>query len=206
MTERASSKPDDNRSYLLARLAEAGMELVVVIGPRDKDDPCLDWVGAVLSVSGRTRGFPTVAQAIKDGLFHPGCRHNLAVYNPTSVTPERAAEARACTLHALAAMSARAAGKGPPPLPMRKWLQERERALADSPEERARQIAANSRLKFERVYEAARRADAEGDAQTTLVKCRAALDILREEDLYGEAQDRIIGALEDMLQKLRSQG
>jgi len=203
MTEQAPSSPEEKRSYLLGRLADAGMELVVVIGPRDKDDPCLDWVGAVLSVSGRTRGFPTVAQAIKDGLFHPGCRHNLAVYNPAAVSPERAAEARACTLHALAAMSARAAGKQPPSLPIRTWLQERERAKADSPEERARAIAANSRLKFERVYEAARRADEEGDVQTTLLKCRAALDILREEDLYGGAQDRIIAALEDMLKKLR---
>lgn len=204
MTEPTNANADSRHSYLLGRLQEAGTELVVVIGPRDKDDPCLDWVGAVLSVSGRTRGFPTVADATRDGLFHPGCRHNLAVYNPAAVTPERAAEARACTLHALAAMRARAAGKEPPPLPIRKWLQERERALAESPEERAKVLAANARVKFERVYEAARRADADGDVETTLTKCRAALDILRGEDLYGAAQPNIEALLEDTVRRLQS--
>lgn len=205
MTEQPSPTRDD-RSYILGQLKAAGMELVAVIGPRDKDDPCLDWVGAVLSVSGTTRGFPTVAQAIADGLFHPGCRHNLARYDPARVSGEKAAEARACTLHALAAMRARSQGKEPPPLPMRTWLREQERAREDSPEERAKILAANTRMKFERVYEAARRAEADGDTRATLTKCKAALDILRGEDIYGEAQPKIVTVLEAMIGNLQDSG
>lgn len=44
------------------------------------------------------------------------------------------------------------------------------------------------RYKFSRIYDAAREADGEGDTETSLANCRAALDLLEEEDLYGSRQ------------------
>lgn len=48
--------------------------------------------------------------------------------------------------------------------------------------------AALGRYKFERIYDAAREADGEGDTESSLVNCRAALELLHEEDLYGDRQ------------------
>jgi hypothetical protein len=43
---------------------------------------CRPWEGKVLSSSGTTPGYPTVAEARDAGLFHPGCTHDLALYTP----------------------------------------------------------------------------------------------------------------------------
>lgn len=48
--------------------------------------------------------------------------------------------------------------------------------------------AALGRYKFERIYDAARDADREGDTPASLVNCRAALDLLHEDVLYGDRQ------------------
>jgi hypothetical protein len=38
---------------------------------------CKKWAGRILSVSGKTKGFPTIQHAEDDGLFHPNCIHTL---------------------------------------------------------------------------------------------------------------------------------
>lgn len=40
-------------------------------------DACRKWAGRILSITGRTKGFPTVEHAEDDGLFHPNCIHTL---------------------------------------------------------------------------------------------------------------------------------
>lgn len=43
---------------------------------------CAKWNGRVLSLTGKTPGYPTVADAEADGLFHPNCRHATSLYIP----------------------------------------------------------------------------------------------------------------------------
>ena len=38
---------------------------------------CAPWEGAILSVSGKTKGFPTYEQARQAGCFHPNCVHTI---------------------------------------------------------------------------------------------------------------------------------
>ncbi|MFA6239535.1 MAG: BTAD domain-containing putative transcriptional regulator, partial [Candidatus Hydrogenedentales bacterium] len=59
-------------------------------------------------------------------------------------------------------------------------------------------------LKFERVYASARRALEAGDNKTALSKCRAALQLLEQEALYGSRQDELIRALTEQIEHLAS--
>ena len=38
---------------------------------------CFPWEGCIISVSGKTKGFPTYEDARKGGCFHPNCTHTL---------------------------------------------------------------------------------------------------------------------------------
>ena len=68
---------------------------------------------------------------------------------------------------------------------------------------RALAYARNTRLKFERVYQSARKAFLASDTKTALSKCKAALDLLDSEDIYGEEQRRIRESLLEQMDKLR---
>lgn len=76
------------------------------------------------------------------------------------------------------------------------YRKENPRYVPD-PHSDARRLAyANdTRLKFDRVYESARKALARGDSETALIKCRAALDLLHQKTIYGPSQ----AALEQLL-------
>ena len=41
-------------------------------------DKCAVWENRLLSISGATKGLPTVDDAIAEGLFHPNCTHSLS--------------------------------------------------------------------------------------------------------------------------------
>jgi len=69
-------------------------------------------------------------------------------------------------------------------------------------ENKAEAYAHNTRLKFERVYGSARKAIAAGDTETALLKCRAALDLLAQTDIYGPEQIAITLALHDRMRRL----
>lgn len=43
---------------------------------------CLPWHGRLISITGRTSGYPTLQEAMLDGLFHPNCAHILLAYIP----------------------------------------------------------------------------------------------------------------------------
>lgn len=64
--------------------AEAGLDLVRVMGVSTyPDSPCIPYEGEILSLTGATRGYTTVAEAEAEGLFHPGgCVHTLEMYIP----------------------------------------------------------------------------------------------------------------------------
>ena len=44
---------------------------------------CKPWEGRILSSTGATKGYPTVAEAESSGLFHPNCRHAINALIPS---------------------------------------------------------------------------------------------------------------------------
>lgn len=46
-------------------------------GTEDSCDACKKWAGRIVSVTGATKGFPTLDEAKADGMFHPNCIHTI---------------------------------------------------------------------------------------------------------------------------------
>lgn len=63
---------------LVNRMVENEWDLVQV-SAHGATDVCGEWEGKILSISGQTKGYPTVDQAKEAGLFHPNCRHAINV-------------------------------------------------------------------------------------------------------------------------------
>ena len=77
MNIRTNSMKVFNES-IQAQAVEGGDDLVRVTSGGDPDCRlCFPWEGRILSVTGRTKGLPTVDQAKAAGLFHPNCTHHL---------------------------------------------------------------------------------------------------------------------------------
>ncbi len=68
---------------MINRLAENNYDLVQVSDHMGECQLCAPWEGRILSVTGATEGYPTVAEAEADGLFHPNCRHAINVLIPS---------------------------------------------------------------------------------------------------------------------------
>lgn len=64
------------------RLLEHGRDLVKVSNHKNECEKCRPWEGKILSLTGKTEGYPTVAEAKAKGLFHPRCRHAYGLYVP----------------------------------------------------------------------------------------------------------------------------
>lgn len=73
------------------RLTANGYDLVIVSDSPDECSLCRPWEGRVLSLSGVTPGYPTLAEAQGSGLFHPSCTHSVSAYIPgLTERPKRA--------------------------------------------------------------------------------------------------------------------
>lgn len=59
------------------RLVENGYDLVQVSAHNSDHEECRVWEGKILSLTGATKGYPTVADAEQQGLFHPNCKHAI---------------------------------------------------------------------------------------------------------------------------------
>jgi len=59
------------------RLVEAGHDLVEVSKHSNPCGKCKMFEGEILSLTGKTEGYKTLAEAKAEGLFHPNCRHGL---------------------------------------------------------------------------------------------------------------------------------
>lgn len=68
---------------LINRMVENNYDLVQVSSHSDTCPICAVWQGQILSARGDTPGYPTVAEAEADGLFHPNCRHAINVLIPS---------------------------------------------------------------------------------------------------------------------------
>jgi uncharacterized protein YoaH (UPF0181 family) len=66
---------------LINRSIEVDNDLVIVSDHSSTCDVCGPWEGKVLSLTGKTEGYPTLDEAESDGLFHPNCQHAINVYD-----------------------------------------------------------------------------------------------------------------------------
>lgn len=64
------------------RLVENGYDLVQVSSHNSQHEACRVWEGKILSITGETKGYPTLIQAERDGLFHPNCKHAINGLRP----------------------------------------------------------------------------------------------------------------------------
>lgn len=62
------------------RLGEQGHDLVIVSHHVGACELCLPWEGEVLSLTGKTAGYPTLDEAKAAGLYHPNCRHAIGLW------------------------------------------------------------------------------------------------------------------------------
>jgi len=62
------------------RLVEQGHDLVKVSTHRGACELCQPWQGKILSITGKTEGYPTLEEAKAEGLFHVNCRHAYGLY------------------------------------------------------------------------------------------------------------------------------
>lgn len=67
---------------MVNRMAENGYDLVQVSDHAGECELCAPWEGKILSITGQTKGYDTVAEAESEGLFHPNCRHALNTIIP----------------------------------------------------------------------------------------------------------------------------
>lgn len=64
------------------RMLQNGYDLVQVTNHGSDHEECAYWEGKILSLTGRTKGYPTIADAERGGLFHPNCKHSYNVLIP----------------------------------------------------------------------------------------------------------------------------
>jgi len=62
------------------RLVEHGYDLVKVSTHRGACELCRPFEGKILSITGKTPGYPTLEEAKAAGMFHPRCRHAYGLY------------------------------------------------------------------------------------------------------------------------------
>jgi hypothetical protein len=62
------------------RLVEQGHDLVKVSTHRGACELCRPFEGKILSITGKTKGYPTLEEAKAAGLFHVNCRHAYGLY------------------------------------------------------------------------------------------------------------------------------
>ena len=75
---------------LTNQMLRYGYDLVQVSNHGTDHPACRKYEGKILSLTGKTPGYPTLEQAKLDGLFHPRCKHAMNVINPTLAAKTKA--------------------------------------------------------------------------------------------------------------------
>lgn len=91
------TKAVEARNTALAnRMLENGFDLVQVSDHNSDHQACARWEGKILSITGRTKGYPTLEEARENGkgIFHPNCKHAINVINPKLAEKTQAYDSR----------------------------------------------------------------------------------------------------------------
>lgn len=174
-TTGVAQTPDPHEASFLERMRQSDATLMIVVGPEDGSSVCGDWVGAVVSVPGNDPDWPSLEEAIEDGVFHAHCRHGLSPY-----VGEDQVEAQFCTQLAVVAMQSRRASAHPSAL----------------------HLTTTRQHEFAKLYHLAQQADSANAIETAYVKCAAALEMLKEENIFGAEQAQVEEVLKARLRAI----
>lgn len=79
----ARTKAVEGRNQgLTNRMLTSGYDLVQVSNHGTDHPACAFWESKILSLTGKTPGYPTLEEAKSRGLFHPNCEHAVNVFIP----------------------------------------------------------------------------------------------------------------------------
>lgn len=174
-----ATAPSSRWPELLEQFRTTPSDLMVFTGPEDGGSVCSDWIGAVVSVGGRSEFFPALVDAIEDGVFHATCRHKLIPFR----REEGEAEVLFCTKLALSAM-----------------VQRRSNGNGTAEDPGGEPSAEHDQ--FTALYEEARDAERDGRLADAMDRCQAALVLLREHRLFGRNQHDVARVLKGRMQTI----
>ena len=79
------------QSYIDTATNELGYDLYQIEGGvtgssvEFPNDPCDNWAGRIISMTGNTKGYPTYQDAVSNGVFHPNCVHFVRALLPSEI-------------------------------------------------------------------------------------------------------------------------
>lgn len=88
---------DARNTGLANQILKNGYDLVQVSYHPGSCTLCDPWQNKILSISGKTEGYPTLEQARKEGLFHPNCRHAINLLSPELMKETKAYDTKTKT-------------------------------------------------------------------------------------------------------------
>ena len=77
------------RDSYISTMTDAGYDLARIVGgvtgssAEDPSDPCDEWAGEIISMTGATSGYPTLEDARSAGVFHVNCVHSVTALAPS---------------------------------------------------------------------------------------------------------------------------
>lgn len=79
-----------SRNTQISTLTQNGCDLARISddGGGGSCDACARWSGRIVSLTGATKGYPTLDEAEGDGLFHPNCVHRIEYLDPDEIAAE----------------------------------------------------------------------------------------------------------------------
>lgn len=77
-----STLANAQREGRVAGLKESGADLIIINAVPNPSPLCQPYERAILSLSGDSDRYPSLADAQANGLFHPNCRHSFTKYVP----------------------------------------------------------------------------------------------------------------------------
>lgn len=83
MSNTKNTKPSNIEPHIFSvtqRAKELGRDLVKISTHKTDCPLCKPWQGKILSITGKTKGYPTLDEARTAGLFHDGCRHAMGLH------------------------------------------------------------------------------------------------------------------------------
>ena len=64
------------------RQVDLGEDLMMISSIGTTCPICVNWQGKIISITGKTPGYPTLESAKQAGVFHPNCKHTIMAYAP----------------------------------------------------------------------------------------------------------------------------
>jgi Phage minor capsid protein 2 len=78
-------KLQDNVFATIEKAKDLNQDLLKVSSHSNESEFCQKWSGKILSISGKDKKYPSLKDALNDGLFRRGCRHSPTIFVQTNI-------------------------------------------------------------------------------------------------------------------------